>query len=36
MMTFNKITQTPVGADYEVSQNNPDTRRCRFIVHMAD
>ena len=23
-------------ADNELSQNHPDTRRCRFIVHMAD
>jgi hypothetical protein len=25
-----------VGADYDDEQNNPDTRRCRFIAHIAD
>jgi len=23
-------------ADYDDEQNHPDTRRCRFIAHMAD
>jgi hypothetical protein len=35
-MAFNKIIPTPVGADYAHEQNNPDTRRCRFIAHTAD
>src|SRR5437764_12167588 len=35
-MQMNKITRTPVGADHEHSQMNPDTRRCRFIAHIAD
>jgi len=39
MMTFNKITQTPVGADNEVSQNNPDigtSTQGRSIGHVHD
>jgi hypothetical protein len=36
MMRNHKIYVSSVGADYDDEQNNPDTRRCRFIAPTAD
>jgi hypothetical protein len=36
LMTFHKTSRSSMGADYADEQNNPDTRRGRFIAPTAD